>query len=264
MSISDAIWLFDLGNTRLKGACLRDGELTLPFALEWEDADAPPRSNFETELRERLRQWPASQRVLIASVVSCVRADRLRIALEACPQASIEWLRSPRQGCGIVNRYRVSERLGIDRFLAMAAARAASNNASAIVIGCGTTLTLDAVDANGAQQEGLIAPSPRLMLRSLRAATAIDEGNPDAFAREENDDTARALRAGCMHAAAALIERYCDDNLAALGDASLWLHGGGAHELRACLRGEAAARARILDDAVLRGLSLWALAKDVR
>src|SRR6185437_6889323 len=111
--------------------------------------------------------------------------------------AAVLWLRSPRQGCGIINSYREPERLGIDRFLAMAAARAAADNAGVIVVGCGTALTLDLVDPAGSQREGLIAPSPDLMMSALRGATAIVEENRDAFENTQGgDDTARALREG--------------------------------------------------------------------
>ncbi len=258
MNEETPIWLFDLGNSRLKGACLRGAELSQPFALQWENMKTRSSADFDAALRAQFSQWPEPRRILIASVASAARADRLRAALQAWPQADVQWVRSPRQKCGITNRYRSPERLGIDRFLAMIAARAAAGDDSVVVIGCGTALTLDAVDADGVQQEGLIAPSPQLMLRSLQAGTAIEAGNPDAF-NDETDDTSQALRAGCTRAAAALVERYDADNRAVLGDASLWLHGGGAAELRKSLRGDTAARAEILEDAVLRGLVLWAM-----
>jgi len=254
MSARIADWLFDLGNSRLKGAWLDGRTLSNPVSLAW---DA---SEFDTELRTQLQQWPAPDRILIASVVAASRVDRLRTMLQAWPQAQSHWLSSPRQGCGITNRYRVPERLGIDRFLAMAAARDIAQGASVVVVGCGTALTLDAVDADGVQQEGMIAPSPELMLRALHAATAIDDTNPAAFASGSTDDSARALRQGCTRAAAALVQWYharqCDSNVP-----PLYLHGGGSAALRESLEGEAAARARLINDAVLRGLVLWAAQK---
>ena len=250
MSERRATWLFDLGNSRLKAAYLDDQTLSDPVSLAWD------RAGFDSALDAHWRRWPAPERMLVASVVAPARADRLRAALQAWPQARPQWLRSPRQGCGITNHYRVPERLGIDRFLAMAAARDATNGGSVVVIGCGTALTLDAVDANGVQQEGLIAPSPELMLHALRGATAIGETNPDAFAADEADDSARALQQGCARAAAALAQEYYANH--SDPDRPLYLHGGGASALRRSLEGEAAAHARLLEDAVLRGLALWA------
>jgi type III pantothenate kinase len=247
-----ATWVFDLGNSRLKGAWLDGGDLAQPVALPWDAA------GFDEGLSAHLQRWPSAARVLIASVVAPARADRLLAALQAWPRARQEWLRSPRRGCGITNIYRVPERLGIDRFLAMAAARAAAGQAGVTVIGCGTALTLDAVDANGLQQEGLIAPSPELMLRALREATAIARTNPQAFTPDETDASARALRRGCTRAAVTLVAWYDAWQRAVDDNSVLWLHGGGAAALRESLDGEMAANARLLEDAVLRGLALWA------
>lgn len=141
----------------------------------------------------------------------------------------------------------------------MAAAREAAEGGAFVIAGCGTALTLDAVDAGGAQHEGLIAPSPELMLRSLHGATAIADSSRDAFAPDGGDDTARALRAGCTRSAAALVQWYCARQRAELGDVPLFLHGGWAGPLRTMLEQDRrGARIRMLEDAVLRGLAIWA------
>lgn len=252
-----ATWLFDLGNSRSKGALLEGAGIAQPFALDWSAPD------FDTALREKLAAWPHPSRVLVASVVAPARAARLRDALRAWLHADAEWLHSPRAGCGIVNSYRVPERLGIDRFLAMAAARAAADAAAVVVVGCGTAVTLDAVTADGAHRAGLIAPSPALMIEALRRATAIEDANRHAFDADDSDDTARAIEMGCARAAASLVEWFHARQRAALGDPLLWLHGGWAASLRALLEApDAATRVRVLDNAVLRGLALWAGARE--
>ena len=253
LSNDNATWLFDLGNSRLKGAWLRGRELRQHFALVWDVPD------FGAMLQVQLGRWPAPARALVASVAAGSRADRLRTALQAWPDAQVQWLLSPRQGCGITSYYQFPERLGIDRFLAMAAAREAASNAAVIVAGCGTALTLDALDAGGVQREGLIAPSPELMLRSLRDATALAERNQDAFAKVESDDTARALHEGCARSAAALVEWYWARQRVELRDPPLLLHGGWAASLKAQLEEHRrGARISMLENAVLRGLALWA------
>lgn len=253
MQSGNATWLFDLGNSRLKGAWLRGGELRQDFALAW---DAP---DFDAVLQVQLARWPAPSRALVASVASAGHAERVRAALQAWPAADVQWLRSPKQGCGITSYYGIPERLGIDRFLAMAAARSQANGAAVVVAGCGTALTLDAVDADGRQREGLIAPSPELMLRSLQGATAMADTHRDAFAHAEHDDTARALHAGCRRSAAALVEWYCARQRSELGDVPLFLHGGWAASLQVMLEEDRfGGRIVLLDHAVLRGLALWA------
>jgi type III pantothenate kinase len=253
MQAANATWLFDLGNSRLKGAWLREREPTQPFALAWDVPD------LEAVLQVQLARWPAPSRALVASVATDSCADRLRAALQTWPDVEVQWLRSPRQGCGVTNYYRLPERLGIDRFLAMAAARKAAAGGPVVIAGCGTALTLDAVDADGAQREGLIAPSPDLMLRSLQGATAIAESNGDAFAQAGGDDTAQALREGCTRSAAALVVWYRARQRVVIGDAPLFLHGGWAGSLRAMLEEDLpGARMHILENAVLHGLAIWA------
>jgi type III pantothenate kinase len=253
----EASWLFDLGNTSLKGRWSRAGEAGLPVTMGWESPALAGR------LAGTLAGWPEPARVLVASVASAQRAAHLRDALRPWPDARVEWLTTPRRACGITSSYKVPARLGIDRFLAMAGARVASGNAPFVIVGCGTALTLDAVDAEGNQQRGLIAPSPDLMMRSLRTGTAIADSNPDAFtaaASDAPDDTGRAIRDGCLDAAVALVESFHARHRESLGAQRLWLHGGGAPALQAALDANGAAPARLLDDAVWRGLEAWASA----
>lgn len=249
------LWLFDLGNTRLKGRWSCAGTVGGAVEIEWSNAD------FERTLRAALDAWPRAGRVLVASVAAAERALHLRAVLARWPHLEAEWLVSPRRGCGIVNSYRYPERLGIDRFLAMAGAHAASPGKPVLVVGCGTALTLDALDAGGGHVEGLIVPSPDLMQRSLQAGTAIAETNPGAFhaaSDSDPDDTRCAIRAGCWRAAVALVDAFRRRHQGAAADVTLWLCGGGAGALQTELAHYGAAPGRRLDDAVWRGLEVWA------
>lgn len=252
-----ALWMFDLGNTSLKGRWSRDGQAGTSITLDWE---AP---GIAAALADALATWPAPARVLVACVAADSRAAHLREALQRWPGAIVEWLVTPRHACGITTSYRVPSRLGIDRFLAMAGARLASGGAPFVVVGCGTALTLDAVDAAGRQQQGLIAPSPDLMLRSLQLGTAIADTNGDAFAERTDaggDDTRRAIHAGCRDAAVALVESFHARQRTTLDAGLLWLHGGGAAALKAALDEHDVVSACLLEDAVWRGLEAWASA----
>lgn len=239
-------WLFDLGNSRLKAARLDAGAPANPFAMAWEQP------GFVAALAERLQAWPAPARVLVASVAGDARAKAFVAAWPHDSAARIEWVRSPREACGVRNRYAVPERLGIDRFLALVALREASGGG--VVVGCGTALTLDALARDGTHAAGMIASSPARMLADLHGATAIADGNPDAFVAADADDTARALHDGCWAAAGALVEWF---HARQSGAPALWLHGGWAPELAAWLAHDGR-DARLLDHAVLRGLAVWA------
>lgn len=254
---AETLWLFDLGNTSLKGRWSRGTQAGPVLALYWDAAD------LAGALQAGLAGWPEPARVLVASVAAERRAARLRAALQRWPAAPVAWLTSPRRACGITNAYRRPARLGIDRFLAMVGARLASKGAPFVLAGCGTAVTLDAVDAAGVQQAGLIVPSPELMVRSLLAGTAIAEGNPDAFAtplQDDPDDTRRAIRSGCQAAVAALVGAYHARHHQLAATLPLWLHGGGADALKAALDAGGGVTARVLEDAVWRGMEAWAAA----
>lgn len=248
-------WLLDLGNSRAKAARLELGEPLDVLAFEWD------RPDFIAVLRDRLRRWPRPARVCVASVVSAERMEKARAALDAVAPDRIEWLRTPRSAGGLTNRYAKPERLGIDRFLAMLAAHAQARG-GCVVVGCGTALTLDAVAADGTHAEGMIALSPERMLQTLRAATAIADRNPDAFATDVGDDTAIALQAGCWASAGALVEWFVARSGKATGAEHVWLHGGWARRLAEWLARDGCS-VEVLDDAVLRGLAIWAAGGDV-
>ena len=248
-------WLLDLGNSRAKAARLERGKPVDALAFEWD------RPDFVAVLRDRLRRWPRPARVCVASVVSAERMEKARAALDAVAPDRIEWLRTPRSAGGLTNRYAKPERLGIDRFLAMLAAHAQARG-GCVVVGCGTALTLDAVAADGTHAEGMIALSPERMLQTLRAATAIADRNADAFATDVGDDTAIALQAGCWASAGALVEWFVARSGKATGAEHVWLHGGWARRLAEWLARDGCS-VEVLDDAVLRGLAIWAAGGDV-
>ena len=120
------------------------------------------------------------------------------------------------------------------------------------MVGVGTALTIDLLDADGLHRGGRIAPSPMLMREALHARAAVLPASGGRYA-EFADDTAHALASGCEGAALALIERSLEQAATLLGShPQLWLHGGGATTLRDRLPPH-----RLVADAVLRGLARW-------
>lgn len=245
-------WLLDLGNSRAKLARLEHGGPVDVVALDWSQPDVTMR------LRGLVETWPRPARILVASVAPAAFAELVREALPGDPTVETEWLRTPRRACGVGNRYAKPERLGIDRFLSMVAVHAHTRGAG-IVIGCGTALTLDFVDAEGSHAAGLIALSPDRMLETLRQGTAIAAGNPDAFSSEGGDDTAAALQAGCWAAAGALVEWFAARHQASPGEVPVWLHGGWSARLTEWLAHDGL-NVALFDHAVLHGLAVWAAA----
>lgn len=245
-------WLFDLGNTRLKYApLLSDGSLGeiagashdgVAFEAGW-DAALPD----------------AIDAAWIATVGPAAVCDTLRDVLVA-RGARVGFARTlPRFG-GLAIAYAQPERLGVDRFLAMAAAHARGASdaqcAAALVVGVGTALTIDLLDDDGRHRGGRIAPSPALMREALHARAAqLPRIGGDYV--EFAGDTDAALASGCLGAAVALIERSARHAGDMLGTTPrLWLHGGGAEMLLPLL-----GPARHVPALVLEGLAMWAIAQ---
>lgn len=230
-------WLFDLGNTRLKLAPLAmdgAGEV-LAFAHDG--------ASFEPAWSNAL---PAAIDVAwLASVgPAALRASLLQALV---PRAGrVVEVRVEREMADVRIGYEEPARLGVDRALALVGARARVPG-WALVVGVGTALTVDLLDADGCHHGGAIAPSPTLMREALNARAPqlpASGGVADAFAT----DTADALAGGCLGAAIGLVER-CRDEAAGRAGAqpAVLLHGGGAGALQAGLQGAVLVPSLVMD-----------------
>ena len=214
-------WLFDLGNSRLKFAPVVDGLVGEARACA-HDANA-----FDAG-------WDAAlPRRLDAAWVADVASPQVRLALlEALTGRTrrIHVARTQRAFAGVRIAYAQPQRLGVDRFLALLAARARDPRA-ALVVGVGTALTVDLLDDQGLHRGGRIAPSPALMRDALHARAPRLPATGGTWT-EFADDTADALASGCEGAALALVQSSLDAARRMLGETpALLLHGGGAPAL---------------------------------
>ena len=230
-------WLFDLGNTRLKCAPLHDDGGIGEVAAVACDADD-----------HWLDALPSGDVACLASVAPEPCTTALLAAL-ATRYSRLHRVRTEPELGRLKIAYAVPSHLGVDRFLAMLGL---CGDEPLLVVGVGTALTIDLVDAQGHHRGGRIAPSPRLMRESLHARAPhlpLTGGHYVDFA----DDTDHALVSGCEGAALALIEsslRYATERLGV--SPILCLHGGGAEALRSRLPAH-----RWTPDAVLAGLARW-------
>lgn len=240
-----APWLFDLGNTRLKCAPLVGDAAGRVQALAYDDA--PGADALAALLPARL------PRAYVASVAGDAATATLLDALTARTRQIVR-VRTAAAFDGLRIAYAEPARLGVDRFLALVAARGLGD---VLVCGVGTALTVDLLEADGTHAGGAIAPSPTLMRQMLQARMPqlpAGGGRDVGFA----GDTLDALASGCEGAALGLVERARTAARARLGrSVHVVLHGGGA----AALAGRVAG-AQLRHDLVLAGLARWA-ARDV-
>ncbi|ABQ13636.1 type III pantothenate kinase [Dichelobacter nodosus] len=105
--------------------------------------------------------------------------------------------------------YQKPEKLGSDRYLAMLGARSLCHD-PLCVVGCGTAITLDAVDGDGRHLGGFILPGMRLAENALLQNTqklVPMRWTPHLL----GNDTASCISAGIHHALPAGVDHIIDE-----------------------------------------------------
>ena len=236
--------IIDIGNTRTKSA-LADGRTVRPLHVL---------ANSVAADAEAWRALPAIDSIWIASVASDAINDAVVRSLRQIGQPP-RFVTSPAVACGVRNAYATPQRLGIDRFLALVAARAMGGDEAIVIASCGTALTLDAMTADGQHLGGLIAPSPLLMQSALRGGTAKLADVAASKIVDFASDTDAAVSSGTWLAAAALVERFVERTSKRVGSAPRVFVGGGD---AVTLGGLLGIHYDIASDLVLHGLAIYA------
>jgi type III pantothenate kinase len=238
-------WLFDLGNSRLKCAPLQaDGNVAVDRLVEITHDGAALPGDGIARLPERFDV------AVVASVANPILTTALLDTLtRRCTRMTR--VRTQRACAGVRIAYLEPSRLGVDRFLALLATHARGADAC-LVVGVGTALTIDLLDADGRHHGGRIAPSPTLMRDALHARAPQLPASGGRYA-DFADDTIDALASGCEGAALALIADSRERALARLGIVpNILLHGGGSAALLPRVPGAIPAPALVLE-----GLARW-------
>jgi type III pantothenate kinase len=177
--------LLDAGNTSLKWAVVEDGH--------WH---ATGRSDYE-EWSALTPQLMAGTDCFVASVAGAAREQQIASLLEATGITPI-WLAAEPGFEEVRNTYLNPQQLGVDRWMALIAARRRTREA-VLVVSVGTAMTVDALSATGIFLGGVIVPGVGLMRQSLQQGTArVDAAGGDwqAFPRA----TADAVQSGIVAA----------------------------------------------------------------
>lgn len=240
--------LIDMGNSRLKWALLStQGLIQHSHAL----------ANAQLHRHSLYTAWAGLQprRVLIA----CVSTDPLfdlvqTVARELWHTVELIRVQSQARMFGVQNAYSQPEQLGVDRWLALLAARQAYTT-PVCVIDCGTAITIDVLDAQGQHQGGLISAGLGLMQYALTSGTqqlpAIAPPDKAIVPFALANNTEAAIAQGTLTAAVGLLESVARH---VASDGMIYvLTGGDAQSIAARLTLPV-----IIDsDLVLRGLALW-------
>lgn len=239
----------DCGNTRIKWARYESGE---PRAAGHASlrGDGDPYAALGAVLVEGI------DRVLVANVAGPEIAAQIDATVRSRLRLAPRFVHVEASGHGIECAYREPATLGVDRWLAMIAARRLVDGPVAVV-SAGTAVTFDAVDAGGRHLGGLILAGDRLMIEALARNTSRIPVVAEAVAVASGLDllgrsTASAVAHGARLALAAAVDRALATVADALGsDVALIVTGGDATRLAEWLASEAEIRA----DLVLAGLA---------
>ena len=241
--------LMDLGNTRWKMALAEGAGIAQLVSGTYDDQEG---------LRAAAMHAVPGQvdGVWLASVVD---ADTTRIAistLQGCLGVAPRQVRATDPMPDLVSGYRKPEQLGIDRLLAMVAARAAQSAQPHCVIDAGTAVTIDFVDPGGQHRGGFILPGRRMFRECLLANTSIPRDQEVDAKAVLGRDTATAVALAARYAVAGIVERFVAGPHALFPglEVRCFVGGGDAGHLMALLPRPCTK----MDDLVLRGLAVMA------
>jgi type III pantothenate kinase len=253
-----AALVIDVGNTRIKWARCEGERLGRRHAAAhstWRPADYA---------RRVFRGTRDGEHAFIASVAG-PQVERALAAAARQVRVAAQFVTVPRRGGGVRVAYLEPWRLGVDRFVAAVGAHHLFGGIPLCVVGIGTAMTVDLIEAGGRHRGGVIIPAPALMVDSLlknthgirRRARGGAAGPPGLFARS----TRAAILQGSRFAAAALIDRAVEEAQALLGRKPLVvLTGGETPAVRPLVQSPCVAVA----DLVLRGLAVLSQAEAPR
>lgn len=164
--------------------------------------------------------------------------------------------RTSRYLAGVTNGYTDHTNLGMDRWLAVAAAYAKCRRAC-VVIDLGTAVTVDFVRADGQHLGGYIAPGSKLLRTGLKRHTRLirydDSLLGDLLLPSPGSNTAEAVEFGCDLMLAGFVREQYRIARQLLGDEmAVILTGGDAERMAEALPGEC----QVINDLVFDGLAL--------
>jgi type III pantothenate kinase len=243
------ILLIDVGNTRLKWAWLDSSGLSDQLAV--------------VHRHRASEQWTApvfgpaheASRVLVCNVAGAAMAEALTGHSRRKFGLDPEFVTATRKFGELMNGYLDPELLGADRWLGVVGAWTMFH-AAVCIIDAGTAVKVDAVDARGRHQGGLIVPGIHMMRDALFHGTsdiarAAERSSASTTGILANNTTGAVFR-GAMFALAGMADHAVDMIVRDSGvEPKLLITGGDAGLISDTLR----RRGEIVPDLVLQGLA---------
>lgn len=235
----------DVGNSSAKWRLVEAGEIVARGVYSADDAGSE-------EALLACTGFPAA--VWVSSVAGESRDIALRDLLVARWGVEPWFARSELETAGLRNSYNEPGRMGVDRWLAMLAARHRHPGRGLCVVDAGSALTIDLVAADGRHDGGYIIPGPALMERALLLDTGrVRFSEPADYALRPGTSTAEAVRHGIALSQLGAVTLALRPERGAAEPLAVFTGGGGEwlwHEL--------GGSGELVPDLVLEGLELAA------
>lgn len=187
MTRSNRCLQLDVGNSSAKWRLLRDGQVI--ERGQYAPGDEPSTAALLASAAQVDQIWMAS--------VAGPDAESALLQLLASRSPVTPWLACSAARTGdLRNSYSEPGRMGVDRWLAMVAGRARTQD-RLCVVDAGSALTIDMVNASGQHEGGYIIPGPGLMERALLADTGrVRFEDEVGYDLSPGSSTAAAVRHG--------------------------------------------------------------------
>lgn len=242
------IILLDIGNSRLKWASMAGKKISAMQSF------TGSRAGIKGALNKQFKNIHNVEQIYVANVAGDKFASQLTEWTQAHWQLSPVFINSEKRRFGVTNAYTSADKLGIDRWLNLVAARGQSKATTAI-IDCGTAITIDTIDASGKHQGGLILPGLALMRESLFSGTdALKAETEKTGFTMLATNTHTAIQTGTLYTVIATLESIINDLREQSPDSRFILTGGDSDELASLLPEEIS----LQPDLVLQGLARYA------
>jgi type III pantothenate kinase len=182
-----AVLQIDAGNSSAKWRLVAGGEVVERGRLAL-DADETPAA-----LADAVR---AASEIWLASVLDDTREAALEQRLTQLNPIPLRRARSERRCAGVENSYQDPTRMGVDRWLALLAARRRVDG-RVCVVDAGSALTIDLLAADGRHEGSYIIPGRDLIRHSLLSGTGrVRDADGDPWSLEPGTNTGSAVSSG--------------------------------------------------------------------
>ncbi|MEM7027683.1 MAG: type III pantothenate kinase [Pseudomonadota bacterium] len=143
--------LLDIGNSAISWLLRDDREIIQKNRFFYEI------ENIEQIFQEHFSSLTEINTVLISSVLASEQNKRISDWCKAKWDPTVWQAETSSEFAGLINSYTEPQKLGVDRWLSMIAARAEFDH-HLLIVDCGTAVTIDKISSDGMHDGGFILP----------------------------------------------------------------------------------------------------------